>query len=294
MNMIILPPLTLSQKGSTLVILTIILVGLGVLIFAGFQVVPIVSQYREHQIFKETVDTRIQSLAVVTLPDTQNTLIEEIGTMLDTMKAQYEPNYIQVTAEKHAQKLLVQVWYSKPHTSLVFANPRKFYMQSEKIGIPITLAPTPTPPPIPIEPTKTPMKLAKVPSATPVPKATPIPIPTITVIRAKPAKHVTDATFAREVLKSPIPVMVNFWAPWCGYCRRAIPAVDEASSRFDGQIKIVKVNIDKNKNTASRYNVRGVPDFVFFHNGEIIGRRSGFSSKQALLGIIKQYLRRIG
>jgi thioredoxin 1 len=131
-----------------------------------------------------------------------------------------------------------------------------------------------------------PVKSVKAPPPTPAPS----PTPTIVVIRHKPAKSVTDETFTREVLKSPTTVMVNFWASWCGYCRKAMPAVDEASGRFDGKIKIVKVNVDKNKRTSSYCKVKGIPAFIFFKDGKIIGRKSGFSSKQRLFSLIQEYI----
>jgi thioredoxin 1 len=158
----------------------------------------------------------------------------------------------------------------------------------EKLGVHIVRVPTPTP--VPAEPTRKPESLAAAATPTPVPSETPPPTPTVTVIRYHPATSVTDTTFAREVLQSPGPVMVFFWASWCGYCRKATPAVNEASGRFVEEMKIVKVNVDKNKTTASQYGVRGIPDFIFFKDGKMIGRKSGFSTKQRLFSLIRKYL----
>jgi thioredoxin 1 len=286
--------LMLPKHGSALVKLMLILGGLGILVLAGFQVAPIVALQQEYQTFKNAVETRLRSLSSVSIPDTPKTLTVAISKMLDQMQAQYEPQYIQVNVEEKAQRLSVQVWYSKPHTSLVIPNPKPFYVQLEKTGLPIRIvqAPTPTPPPVAAEPPGKPTRVVQVPlpTPTPVPPKKPSPTPTIVVIRFNPATHVTDATFAREVLQSSIPVMVNFWAPWCGYCQKAMPDVDEAVSRFAGQIKIVKVNVDNNQTTAAQYGVRGIPDFVFFKRGKMVGRQSGYSDKRYLFALIQQYM----
>jgi thioredoxin 1 len=184
--------------------------------------------------------------------------------------------------------LSIQIWYSKPHSSLVISNPKPFYVHLEKTGVHIVQAPTPTP--VPVEPTRKPDSMAAAATPTPVPLETPPSTPTVTVIRYRPASSVTDTTFTREVLQSPGPVMAFFWASWCGYCRKAAPAVDEASGRFGEKIKIVKINVDKNKLTASKYGVRGIPDFILFKDGKIIGRQKGFSNKQHLFSFIQQYL----
>jgi thioredoxin 1 len=283
--------LMLHKRGSALVKLMLILGGLGILVLAGFQVAPIVTLQQEYQTFKNTVATRLQTLSSVSIPETPKTLTVEISKMLDQMQAQYEPQYIQVNVAEKAQKLSVQVWYSKPHTSLIIPNPKPFYVQLEKTGLPIRIvqAPTPTPMPAPAEPPGKPVRIVQAPRPTPVPPQKPSPTPTVVVIRYNPATHVTDATFTREVLQSPMPVMVNFWAPWCGYCKLALPDVDEAASRFAGQIKIVKVNVDNNQTTAAQYGVRGVPDFVFFKQGKMIGRQSGYMEKQYLFALIQNY-----
>jgi thioredoxin 1 len=284
--------LILHKHGSALVKLMLILGGLGILVLAGFQVAPIVTLQQEYQTFKNAVETRLQTLSSVSIPETPKTLTAEISKMLDQMQAQYEPQYIQVNVAEKAQKLSVQVWYSKPHPSLVIPNPKPFYVQLEKTGLPVHIvqAPTPTPMPVPVESPSKPVRVAQALRPTPVPPQKPSPTPTIVVIHYNPATHVTDATFTREVLQSPIPVMVNFWAPWCGYCQRAMPDVDEAASRFAGQIKIAKVNVDNNQTTASQYGVRGIPDFVFFKNGRMIGRQSGYSDKRYLFALIQQYM----
>jgi len=280
--------LVFQKHGSALVKLLLLFGGIGILVLAGFQVVPIISLQREHQAFKEAVETRIQSLVKVSLPETQTTLTEEICAILDQMKADYEPHHIQVHIEENSPKLSIQIWYSKPHSSLIISNPKPFYVFLEKTGVHIVQAPTPTP--VPVEPTRKSDSMAAAPTPTPVPLETPPPTPTVTVIRYHPATPVTDKTFTQEVRQSPGPVMVFFWASWCGYCRKAAPAVDEASGRFFGKIRIVKINKDNNKLTAAKYGIKGIPAFLFFKDGKVIGRKSGFSTKQRLFSLIQEYL----
>ena len=78
------------------------------------------------------------------------------------------------------------------------------------------------------------------------------------------ATPVTDSTFKQEVIESEVPVLVDFWAPWCGPCRMVAPVVDEISSQYEGQIKVVKVNTDENPNVASQYGIRSIPTLMIF------------------------------
>ena len=81
--------------------------------------------------------------------------------------------------------------------------------------------------------------------------------------------QVSDDSFDSEVLKSPVPVLIDFWAPWCGPCRAIAPIVDELAGEYAGKIKIVKMNVDDNPRTPARYNVRGIPNLILFKNGEV-------------------------
>ena len=93
---------------------------------------------------------------------------------------------------------------------------------------------------------------------------------------------VTDATFDTEVRNSDIPVVVDFWAEWCGPCKQIGPALEELSSEMEGKVKIAKVDVDSNPNTAASMGVRGIPALFIFKNGEVISNRAGAAPKAAL------------
>lgn len=93
---------------------------------------------------------------------------------------------------------------------------------------------------------------------------------------------VSDATFESEVLKSNEPVVVDFWAEWCGPCRMIGPALEEISGSLEGKVKIVKLNVDENPNTASKYGIMSIPTLMLFKNGELASRQVGAAPKQKL------------
>ena len=98
---------------------------------------------------------------------------------------------------------------------------------------------------------------------------------------AKPTE-VTDANFDTEVLKSEQPVLVDFWAPWCGPCRMVAPIVDELSAEYDGKVKFVKLNTDDNIRVATQYQIRSIPTLLVFKGGEPVGQIIGFRPKSDL------------
>lgn len=93
---------------------------------------------------------------------------------------------------------------------------------------------------------------------------------------------VTDATFDEEVKNSDIPVVVDFWAEWCGPCRQIGPALEELSAEYDGKVKIAKVDVDSNPNTAAAMGVRGIPALFIIKDGQVISNRAGAAPKAAL------------
>jgi thioredoxin 1 len=95
-------------------------------------------------------------------------------------------------------------------------------------------------------------------------------------------EKVSDAEFDKEVLKSDKPVVVDFWAEWCGPCRMIAPALEEISSTLAGKVKIVKLNVDENPATAAKYGVMSIPTLMLFKNGELASRQVGAAPKQKL------------
>ncbi|MDA9582145.1 thioredoxin [Amylibacter sp.] len=93
---------------------------------------------------------------------------------------------------------------------------------------------------------------------------------------------VTDDTFAAEVTNSNIPVVVDFWAEWCGPCKQIGPALEELSDEYEGKVKIVKINVDENPNSPAQMGVRGIPALFLFKDGEAIANKTGAAPKAAL------------
>ena len=95
--------------------------------------------------------------------------------------------------------------------------------------------------------------------------------------------HVTDANFEQEVLKSSIPVLIDFWAPWCGPCKAIAPIVDELAKDYAGKLKVVKVNVDDNPETPARYGVRGIPNLLIIKDGQVKEQNVGAVPKGHLV-----------
>ncbi len=98
---------------------------------------------------------------------------------------------------------------------------------------------------------------------------------------AKP-KDVTDSNFEQEVLKADKPVLVDFWAPWCGPCRMVAPVVEELADEYAGKVDFVKLNTDDNPDTAVKYGIRSIPTLLVFKEGEVAGQIVGFRPKKDL------------
>ncbi|NES89087.1 MULTISPECIES: thioredoxin [Okeania] len=104
------------------------------------------------------------------------------------------------------------------------------------------------------------------------------------------ATPVTDSSFKQEVLESDVPVLVDFWAPWCGPCRMVAPVVEEIAEQYIGKIKVVKVNTDENPNVASQYGIRSIPTLMIFKGGQRVDMVVGAVPKTTLAQTVEKYL----
>ena len=102
--------------------------------------------------------------------------------------------------------------------------------------------------------------------------------------------EINDASFKAEVTDSPIPVLVDFWAPWCGPCKMIAPVLEELAQEFDGKAKIVKINIDDNQNTPAQFGVRSIPTLILFKNGNEVEKIIGAQSKDKLKAMLDSAL----
>ena len=103
-------------------------------------------------------------------------------------------------------------------------------------------------------------------------------------------KHVTDATFEAEVLQSTHPILVDYWAEWCGPCKMIAPILDEVATAYDGKINIAKMNVDENRDIPAKFGIRGIPTLMLFNQGQLVATKVGALSKSQLVAFIDQQL----
>ncbi len=102
--------------------------------------------------------------------------------------------------------------------------------------------------------------------------------------------EITDADFDTQVLKNSLPVLVDFWAPWCGPCKAIGPVVEELAGEYEGKIAIAKMNVDDSPNTPGKYGIRAIPTLIMFKNGEVVDQITGAVGKPQLTALIDKAL----
>ncbi len=98
--------------------------------------------------------------------------------------------------------------------------------------------------------------------------------------------HVNDASFADQVLNAELPVLVDFWAPWCGPCKMIAPVLDDLAGQYAGKLQIAKLNVDDSKETPGKFNIRGIPTLIIFKNGNVEATKVGALSRAQLIDFI--------
>ena len=101
---------------------------------------------------------------------------------------------------------------------------------------------------------------------------------------------VSEASFEQEVLQSDLPVLVDFWAPWCGPCRMLAPTVEKVAEKFQGKVKVAKVNVDDSPRVAMQFGIQGIPALLVFNGGELVNRGSGNMPQSRLEGLLEPVL----
>jgi thioredoxin 1 len=103
-------------------------------------------------------------------------------------------------------------------------------------------------------------------------------------------KHITDDSFTADVINSQVPVLVDYWAEWCGPCKAIAPILDEVSAAYDGRLQIAKMNVDENREVPSKFGIRGIPTLMLFKGGELAATKVGALSKAQLVAFIDGHL----
>lgn len=103
-------------------------------------------------------------------------------------------------------------------------------------------------------------------------------------------KHVSDASFDADVLKSDLPVLVDYWAAWCGPCKMIAPLLEEAATQYDGRVIIAKLNVDENPDSAAKYGIRGIPTLMLFKEGKVSATKVGALSRSQLQAFLDDSL----
>jgi len=103
-------------------------------------------------------------------------------------------------------------------------------------------------------------------------------------------KHVTDASFESDVLKSDLPVLVDYWAEWCGPCKMIAPILDEVAKAYEGRVTVAKLNVDDNPDTAAKFGIRGIPTLMLFKDGKAAATKVGAMSKSQLTAFLDESL----
>ncbi len=103
-------------------------------------------------------------------------------------------------------------------------------------------------------------------------------------------KEVSDSSFDGDILKSSVPVLVDFWAPWCGPCRSVAPVIDDLATQYAGKLKVAKINVDESTEVAMRYQITSIPTFILFKNGQVADRALGALPRSEFVKLIDRNL----